>query len=137
MDSDEMRADLDRKDQEALVGGGRDRIKKQHESGKLTARERLDFLLDKGTFVELDRFVTHRCTDFGMEKRKYLGDGVITGYGKINDRLAFVFAQDFTVLGGTLGAILGGAVIIENVFAIPGMGRLMVDGIFGQDYRGP
>jgi propionyl-CoA carboxylase beta chain len=102
MDSDEMRADLDRKDQEALAGGGRDRIKKQHESGKLTARERLDFLLDKGTFVELDRFVTHRCTDFGMEKRKYLGDGVITGYGKINDRLAFVFAQDFTVLGGTL-----------------------------------
>jgi propionyl-CoA carboxylase beta chain len=102
MDSDEMRADLDRKDQEALEGGGRDRIKKQHESGKLTARERLDFLLDKGTFVELDRFVTHRCTDFGMEKRKYLGDGVITGYGKINDRLAFVFAQDFTVLGGTL-----------------------------------
>ncbi len=102
MDSEGMRADLDKKNQEALLGGGKDRIEKQHEAGKLTARERLNLLLDKGTFVELDRFVTHRCTDFGMEGRKFLGDGVITGYGKINGRLAFVFAQDFTVLGGTL-----------------------------------
>ncbi len=98
----ERRKELEGKDREALLGGGRNRIEKQHEAGKLTARERLDLLLDQGTFVELDRFVTHRCRDFGMEKRKYLGDGVITGYGKINERLVFVFAQDFTVFGGTL-----------------------------------
>ncbi len=97
-----MRDELDRKDREALLGGGKERIERQHAAGKLTARERIDLLLDKGTFVELDRFVTHRCRDFGMEERKFLGDGVITGYGKINDRLAFVFAQDFTIFGGTL-----------------------------------
>lgn len=102
MGIEEMRKELERRNEEALLGGGKDRIEKQHEAGKLTARERLDLLLDKGTFVELDRFVTHRCRDFGMEGRKFLGDGVITGYGKINGRLAFVFAQDFTVLGGTL-----------------------------------
>lgn len=102
MGIEEMKKELDRRNQEALLGGGKERIEKQHEAGKLTARERLDLLLDKGTFVELDRFVTHRCRDFGMEGRKFLGDGVITGYGKINERLAFVFAQDFTVLGGTL-----------------------------------
>jgi propionyl-CoA carboxylase beta chain len=102
MGIEEMRKELEKRNQEALLGGGRDRIEKQHEGGKLTARERLDLLLDKGTFVELDRFVTHRCRDFGMEGRKFLGDGVITGYGKIDERLVFVFAQDFTVLGGTL-----------------------------------
>jgi propionyl-CoA carboxylase beta chain len=102
MGIEEMRKELDRRNQETLLGGGKDRIEKQHEAGKLTARERLDLLLDKGTFVELDRFVTHRCRDFGMEERKFLGDGVITGYGKINERLVFVYAQDFTVLGGTL-----------------------------------
>ncbi len=102
MGTEEMRKELEGRNQAALLGGGRDRIEKQHEAGKLTARERLDLLLDKGTFVELDRFVTHRCRNFGMEKREFLGDGVITGYGKINERLAFVFAQDFTVLGGTL-----------------------------------
>ncbi|MFQ5841635.1 MAG: acyl-CoA carboxylase subunit beta, partial [Thermodesulfobacteriota bacterium] len=102
MGIEEMKKELDRRNQEALLGGGKERIEKQHEAGKLTARERLDLLLDKGTFVELDRFVTHRCRDFGMEGRKFLGDGVITGYGKINERLVFVFAQDFTVLGGTL-----------------------------------
>jgi len=102
MGTEEMRKELEGRNQAALLGGGRDRIEKQHEAGKLTARERLDLLLDKGTFVELDRFVTHRCRNFGMEKRKFLGDGVITGYGKINKRLVFVFAQDFTVLGGTL-----------------------------------
>jgi propionyl-CoA carboxylase beta chain len=102
MGIEEMRKELDRKNQEALLGGGKDRIEKQHEAGKLTARERLDLLVDKGTFVELDRFVTHRCKDFAMEGRKFLGDGIITGYGKINGRLVFVFSQDFTVLGGTL-----------------------------------
>jgi len=102
MGIEEMRKELEKRNQEALLGGGRDRIEKQHEGGKLTARERLDLLLDKGTFVELDRFVTHRCRDFGMEGKTFLGDGVITGYGKIDERLVFVFAQDFTVLGGTL-----------------------------------
>jgi len=102
MGIEEMRKKLEERNQAALLGGGRDRIEKQHEAGKLTARERLELLLDKGTFVEIDRFVTHRCTDFGMEGRRFLGDGVITGYGKINERFVFVFAQDFTVLGGTL-----------------------------------
>ncbi len=102
MGIEKMRNELDRKDREALLGGGKERIEKQHAAGKLTARERIDLLLDKGSFVEIDRFVTHRCKDFGMEDREFLGDGVITGYGKINDRLAFVFAQDFTIFGGTL-----------------------------------
>ena len=88
----------------ALEGGGEDRIKKQHEAGKLTARERIDLLLDAGTFIELDKFVTHRCTDFGMEQQKVLGDGVVTGHGTIDGRKVFVFAQDFTVFGGSLGA---------------------------------
>jgi propionyl-CoA carboxylase beta chain len=94
---------LEEKDREAELGGGEDRIKKQHEMGKLTARERINLLLDKDTFAELDKFVVHRCTDFDMDKKKYLGDGVITGYGKIEGRQVFVFAQDFTVFGGSLG----------------------------------
>src|SRR5207253_1696957 len=79
-----------------------ERINVQHEKGKLTARERLDALLDRGTFVELDRFVTHRSVDFGLADEKYLGDGVVTGYGRIDGRLVYVFAQDFTVFGGSL-----------------------------------
>ncbi len=86
----------------AELGGGLDRIEKQHKQGKLTARERIDKLLDKGTFVELDKFVVHRCDNFGMEKTKFLGDGVVTGYGKVNGRTVFVFSQDFTVFGGSL-----------------------------------
>src|SRR4051812_6732133 len=86
----------------AEMGGGEKRIKAQHERGKLTARERLDVLLDEGSFVELDRFVVHRATDFGLEKEKYLGDGVVTGYGTIHGRLVYVFSQDFTVFGGSL-----------------------------------
>ena len=85
------------------LGGGRDRIDRQHKAGKMTARERLDLLLDGGSFRELDRFVTHRATGFGLEKHKPLGDGVVTGYGTINGRLTYVFAQDFTVMGGSLG----------------------------------
>ena len=88
--------------QRALEGGGKARIEKQHEGGKLTARERIDLLLDPGSFVEIDRFVTHRCTDFGMEQQKILGDGVVTGYGLVDGRKVFVFAQDFTVFGGSL-----------------------------------
>lgn len=86
----------------ARLGGGSDRIEKQHEKGKLTARERLDLLLDEGTFVEQDMFVTHRTTAFGMEEQQILGDGVVTGYGRIEDRLMFVYSQDFTVFGGSL-----------------------------------
>ncbi|GAB4346670.1 MAG: acyl-CoA carboxylase subunit beta [Candidatus Abyssubacteria bacterium] len=89
--------------EEALLGGGQKRIEEQHEKGKLTARERIDLLLDKDSFVEIGAFVTHRCTHFGMEKKKYLGDGVVTGYGTISGRLVYVFAQDFTIVGGTLG----------------------------------
>ena len=98
-----IRKELEKRTQEALLGGGQDRIDKQHKEGKLTARERIDLLLDKGTFVELDRFVTHRCTDFGMQEKKFYGDGVVTGSGKIDERLVFVFSQDFTVFGGALG----------------------------------
>jgi propionyl-CoA carboxylase beta subunit len=96
--------ELDGWNRTALEGGGAARIQKQHEAGKLTARERLDLLLDAGSFVEMDRFVTHRCSDFGMEEQKVLGDGVVTGYGTIDGRRVFVFAQDFTVFGGSLSA---------------------------------
>lgn len=87
---------------EAKLGGGQDRIERQHEKGKLTARERIDLLLDDGSFEEFDMFVTHRCTDFGLEKQQYLSDGVVTGYGTIDGRLVYVFSQDFTVFGGSL-----------------------------------
>jgi len=88
--------------EKALLGGGKEKIEEQHKKGKLTARERIEILLDKGTFEEFDRFVTHHCYDFGMEKKRILGDGVITGYGKIKGRPVFVFSQDFTVFGGSL-----------------------------------
>jgi len=84
------------------LGGGAERVRQQHEKGKLTARERLDLLLDPGSFVELDRFVTHRSTDFGLADNKPLGDGVVTGYGRVDGRLVYVFSQDFTVFGGSL-----------------------------------
>ena len=98
-----IRKELEKRRAEASLGGGQERIDKQHKDGKLTARERIDLLLDPGTFVELDRFVTHRCHDFGMENKKFWGDGVVTGYGKVNGRLVYVFSQDFTVFGGALG----------------------------------
>src|SRR5258706_750356 len=87
---------------QALLGGGKDRVKAQHAKGKLTARERIDLLLDPGSFQELGAFVTHRCDDFGMENKKVLGDGVVTGYGTVEGRLVYVFAHDFTVFGGAL-----------------------------------
>ena len=86
----------------ALVGGGPERVERQHAAGKLTARERIEVLLDPGSFTELDKFVTHRCADFGMQEKKIPGDGVVTGYGTIDGRQTFVFAQDFTVFGGSL-----------------------------------
>jgi propionyl-CoA carboxylase beta chain len=93
---------LERRRAEADKGGGDARLKAQHEKGKLSARERLDLLLDEGTFVELDRFVVHRSHDFGLEKQRFYGDGVITGHGRIEGRLVYVFSQDFTVFGGSL-----------------------------------
>src|SRR5947209_3091962 len=93
---------LEAKRARARLGGGQKRIDSQHAKGKLTARERIDLLLDEGTFEEWDMFVEHRCTDFGMENSKIPGDGVVTGYGMINGRLVFVFSQDFTVFGGAL-----------------------------------
>jgi propionyl-CoA carboxylase beta chain len=86
----------------ARLGGGEKRIEQQHKRGKLTARERLELLLDPGSFTEMDMFVTHRCTDFGMEKTRILGDGVVTGFGTVGGRHVYVFAQDFTVFGGSL-----------------------------------
>jgi propionyl-CoA carboxylase beta chain len=91
---------LEQRTKEAMLGGGEERIEKQHKAGRLTARERIDLLLDKNTFVEVDRFMTHRNQNFKLEK--FYGDGVVTGYGKIDGRLIYVFAQDFTVYGGTL-----------------------------------
>jgi propionyl-CoA carboxylase beta chain len=99
---DPRRALLERLDAEAERGGGEDRVAKQHESGKLTARERIELFLDPGSFVELDKFKTHRCAEFGMAKQKIAGDGVVTGHGFVEGRQVFVFAQDFTVFGGSL-----------------------------------
>lgn len=93
---------LNRKNEEALLGGGEKRIEVQHKKGKLTARERIELLLDEGTFEEIGKFVMHRSKDFGLDKEYYLGDGVVTGYGTISGRLVYVFAQDFTVFGGSL-----------------------------------
>ncbi len=94
--------DLSEREQKAEAGGGVDRVAKQHAAGKLTARERIDLLLDPGSFTELDKFVVHRCTDFNMDQQKFLGDGVVTGYGTIGGRTVFLFSQDFTVFGGSL-----------------------------------
>ncbi|HTI44599.1 MAG TPA: carboxyl transferase domain-containing protein [Vicinamibacterales bacterium] len=96
---DDVLADLDRR---ADLGGGEERLRRQRESGKLTARERIDLLFDPGTFEEIDKYVTHRCRDFGMADQVIPGDGVVAGHGRINGRLAYAFAQDFTVFGGSL-----------------------------------
>jgi propionyl-CoA carboxylase beta chain len=105
MNNEELISDLERRNEEAFHGGGEARLKKQNESGKLTARERIDILFDPGSFVEIDRFATHRCNNFGLEKNRTPGDGVIVGYGRIKGKLVYVFSQDFTVFGGSLGAM--------------------------------
>src|SRR5438874_887801 len=102
MNLEQKLQEMKRRDQLAQEGGGKERRERQHKEGKMSARERIDFLLDEGTFEETDRFVTHRADDFGMAEQKYYGDGFITGYGRIEGRLVFVFAQDFTVFGGSL-----------------------------------
>ena len=86
----------------AEAGGGAERRERQHKEGKLSARERIELLLDEGSFEELDKLVTHRCRDFGMEEQIVPGDGVVSGYGRVDGRLTYVFAQDFTVFGGSL-----------------------------------
>ena len=103
MNPADVEGELGEMNRAAELGGGKERIDDQHKKGKLTARERIDMLLDKGSFNELDKFVTHRSNDFGMEKSRPLGDGAVTGYGKIGGRLVYVYAHDFTVFGGSLG----------------------------------
>ena len=102
MKLEEKLAELKKRDQLAEEGGGAKRRERQHKEGKLSARERIELLLDEGTFEETDKLVTHRCRDFGMEEQKFYGDGFITGYGRVDGRLVYVFAQDFTVFGGSL-----------------------------------
>lgn len=105
MSLDKMKK-LDEMNRQAELGGGKERIEEQHKKGKLTARERIELLLDEGTFQELDKFVTHRVSEFGLDKNRPLGDGVVTGYGHVNGRHVYVYAHDFTVLGGSLGEAL-------------------------------
>src|SRR5271155_2156710 len=111
MKLEEKIAELKRRDLLAQEGGGAQRRERQHKEGKMSARERVDFLLDEGTFEETDKLVTHRCNDFGMAEQKYFGDGFITGYGRIEGRLVFVFAQDFTVFGGSLSEANAGKIV--------------------------
>lgn len=144
---------LEARNRKALEGGGATLIKKQHDGGKLTARERLDCLLDSGSFVEVDRFKVHRCTDFDMAEKKIPGDGVVTGWGTIHERRVFVFAQDFTAFGGSLslaqaekickimkfalkaGAPIiglcdsGGARIQEGVMSLAGYGDIFLQNV--------
>ncbi len=104
MTLEDLQAELERRNQAAEAGGGPERIERQHLAGKMSARERVELLLDEGTFEELDRLVVHDCRDFGMEEQKVPGDGFVTGYGEIDGRQVFVFAHDFTVMGGSLSA---------------------------------
>ena len=107
MDIEDKIKELESRNLEAEMGGGPKRIEQQHNKGKMTARERIEYLLDEGSFQEVDKFVVHRCQDFGMDKKKIPGDGVVTGYGRINGRLVFLFSQDFTVFGGSLSGAFG------------------------------
>ena len=102
--------EIKRREKLAEMGGGEERIAKRHKSGRLTARERIHLLLDEGTFQEMDKFVVHQSHDFGMEKKQIYGDGVVTGYGQIEGRTVYVFAQDFTVFGGSLSAANAGKI---------------------------
>jgi propionyl-CoA carboxylase beta chain len=111
MKLEQMLAELKRRDSLAEAGGGKERREREHKLGKMTARERVEFLLDEGTFEETDKLVTHKCTDFGMDQQKYYGDGFITGYGRVEGRLVFVFAQDFTVFGGSLSEANAGKIV--------------------------
>ena len=118
MQKEEIYKKFEELDKVAALGGGVVRIDKQHEAGRMTARERIDMLLDKGTFVELDKFVTHRCTNFGMEKNKIPGDGVVSGYGKIEGRQVFVYDYDFTAYGGTLSSTNAAKIVKVQTLAL-------------------
>ncbi|HWY20562.1 MAG TPA: acyl-CoA carboxylase subunit beta [Candidatus Acidoferrum sp.] len=111
MNLEEKLAELNKRNQLAEEGGGAKRRERQHKEGKMSARERIEFLLDDGTFEETDRLVTHRCNDFGMAEQKIYGDGFITGYGRVEGRLVYVFAQDFTVFGGSLSETNAGKIV--------------------------
>jgi propionyl-CoA carboxylase beta chain len=111
MNIEEKIVELNRRNELAEDGGGAARRGRQHKQGKMSARERIDFLLDEGTFEETDKLVTHRCNDFGMAEQKFYGDGFITGYGRIEGRLVYVFAQDFTVFGGSLSEANAGKIV--------------------------
>ena len=104
--TDDPVEELRERRREAELGGGEDRIESQHEKGKMTARERIDFLVDDGSFTEVDPFVEHRSTNFGMEEKRFPGDAVVTGYGEVDGRKVFLFAHDFTVLGGSVGEVV-------------------------------
>src|SRR3954451_13597408 len=111
MDLEQKLTELKRRDSLAEAGGGKERQERQHKDGKMSARERIEFLLDEGTFEEFDKMVTHSCTDFGMEQNKVYGDGFVTGYGRIEGRVVFVFAQDFTAFGGSLSEANAGKIV--------------------------
>src|SRR5579859_5906940 len=111
MNLEQKLEELKRRDSLAEAGGGEERRARQHKEGKMSARERIEFLLDEGTFEEFDKMVAHHCTDFGMAEQKVYGDGFVTGYGRVEGRLVFVFAQDFTVLGGSLSEANAGKII--------------------------
>ena len=113
--------DLDARRQKALEAGGKARIARQHERGKLTARERLEILLDEGSFEEMGMFVRHQISNFGLENNRPYGDGVVTGYGTINGRLVYVFSQDFSVFGGSLGAAHARKIIDVMKLALPSL----------------
>src|ERR1700757_4010817 len=111
MNLEQKLEELKKRDHLAEEGGGARRREKQHKEGKMSARERIEFLLDEGTFEETDKLVTHRCSDFGMAEQKIYGDGFVTGYGRIDGRLVYVFAQDFTVFGGSLSEANAGKIV--------------------------
>src|SRR6266702_1619062 len=111
MNLEQKLEELKRRDHLAEEGGGVQRRERQHKEGKMSARERIEFLLDENTFEEFDKMVTHHCTDFGMTEQKVYGDGFVTGYGRIEGRLVFVFAQDFTVFGGSLSEANAGKIV--------------------------
>lgn len=118
MTNKELYQAFEEKSKAAEMGGGEQRIARQHEQGKMTARERINMFLDKGTFVELDKFTTHRCSNFGFDKSHIAGDGVVTGHGLVDGRQVFVYAYDFTVYGGTLGAATARKIVKVQKLAI-------------------
>src|SRR5262249_61661836 len=132
MDLEQKLAELKRRDALAEAGGGDERRARQHKEGKMSARERIEFLLDEGTFEEFDKMVTHRCTDFGMAESKVFGDGFVTGYGRIEGRLVFVFAQDFTVFGGSLSEANAAKIVKIMDMAVKKRGA----GVGLKDFRG-